>query len=325
MTGLAGLPRIALAQLAVRPGRPDLNVERMLAFVEEARGREAEIVVFSEMCVPGYILGDAWELDRLVEDFAQWSEVLREASAGITLCFGNVVLDPERIGEDGRMRKFNAVRVCRDRAWVGRDVPPGLPPGTHAKTLHPNYRFFDDDRHFYSLRKLADAAGRSVYEWMVPFEVPRRGGGRFRFGVQLCEDIWCQDYEHEGEVLDTVRAYRRNGAEAVFNLSASPWTWQKSDKRNRTVREVLSRSPLPFLYVNNVGAQNNGKNVVVFDGDSSVYAPGGEIAARADPWRESLLIVPAAGRGRRLAWAAALFLGGRRQSIRLARPSGRAE
>src|SRR5207247_2186932 len=131
---------------------------------------------------------------------------------------------------------------------------------------------------------------RSVYEWCVPFEVPRRDGGAFRFGVQLCEDIWCQDYRYDDDILDTLRAYQQRGAEAVFNLSASPWTWQKSDKRNRVVRDILGRSPVPFLYVNQVGAQNNGKNILTFDGDTTVYAPNGAIVRRAQPWRECMML-----------------------------------
>jgi len=286
------LPTIALAQMHVVPGRPDLNVARMRATIDEARAANAEVVVFSEMCISGYLIGDAWELDALVEDFASWSDDIRAASHGITVIFGNVFMDEDAVGEDGRSRKYNAVYVCCDGRFVGRDaVPAGLPAGVHTKTLHPNYRFFDDDRHFFSLRKLAESTGRSVYDWMVPFEVPRRDGGRFRFGVQLCEDIWCQDYNCGGDTLDTLRAYHVKGAQAVFNLSASPWTWQKNDKRNRTVREVLARSPLPFFYVNHVGAQNNGKNILVFDGDTTAYARDGRIIGRAAHWSEDLLLI----------------------------------
>ncbi|MCP5151599.1 MAG: NAD(+) synthase [Ectothiorhodospiraceae bacterium] len=289
------LPRIALAQMEVRPGRPDVNVARMIALLAQARDAGAEVVAFPELCVSGYILGDLWEVDVLVDDFAEWSESVREASAGLTVVFGNVVVDPAAIGEDGRRRKYNAVRVCHDGRWLAREVPGDLPPGTHPKTLHPNYRYFDDDRHFYSVRKLALATGHDWRAWMRPFEVPLRDGRRFRFGVQLCEDMWCQDYCAGGEVLDTVRAYREAGADAVFNLSSSPWTWQKNDKRNRTVREVLARSPVPFFYVNHVGAQNNGKNVLVHDGDTTAYAPDGTVIARAEPWREALVVVPGDG------------------------------
>lgn len=291
---IAELPSIALVQMEVKPGRPDLNSARMIEFIEQARLANAEIVVFSEMCLSGYLIGDLWEIDSLVMDFAGYSEMIREASQGMAVLFGNVAVDPARIGEDGRLRKYNAVYVCADGEYVARaDVPPGLPTGVHPKTLHPNYRFFDDDRHFYSLRKLAQEQNRSVYDWMAPFEIPRCGGGTFRFGVQLCEDIWCQDYSYDEDILDTLRAYQERGAEAVFNLSASPWTWQKSDKRHRVVRDILARSPLPFFYVNQVGTQNNGKNIITFDGDTTVYEQHGEIVQRAEPWAERLVLTRA--------------------------------
>ena len=291
MSATRALPRIALAQMAVRPGRPDLNVARMLELIGDAREMGAEVVAFPELCVPGYIVGDLWEVDALVEDFVAWSDEVRDASAGLTVLFGNVAIDRAEIGEDGRVRKFNAVYVCHDRHYVERDVPEGLPQGVHIKTLQPNYRFFDDDRHFYSLRKLAASHGRTVADWLVPFQVQGGDGETLKLGVQLCEDIWCEDYRHDGESLDTLAIYHARGAHAVVNLSSSPWTWQKGDKRNRTVREVLRRSPLPLFYVNQVGALNNGKNILVFDGDSTVYAESGAIVARAMPWKEQLLQV----------------------------------
>ena len=295
---LDDFPAIALVQMDVQPGRPDVNTARMLEHLATARAGGAELVVFSELCVTGYILGDLWEVDSLVEDFAAYSDEIRRSSRGLTVVFGNVAVDPNRIGEDGRRRKYNAVHVCHDGRYVGRPELPaaGFPSGVQPKTLHPNYRFFDDDRHFYSVRKLSDESGRPIEDWLVPFEIEAEDGRRFRFGVQLCEDIWCQDYRYAGDILDSLHVYHRRGAQAVFNLSSSPWTWQKNDKRNRTVREVLARSPVPLLYVNHVGAQNNGKNIIVFDGDTTVYDSSGAIQARATPWREEVVHVRAPSR-----------------------------
>ena len=287
----ADLPTVALAQMEVRPGRPDLNVESMLGFIDRAREARAAIVAFPEMCIPGYIVGDAWEVDALVEDYEGWSIAIRDASRGIAVVFGNVAIDRDAIGEDGRMRKLNAAWVCRDGHFVARTGLPGrLPHGVHPKTLHPNYRFFDDDRHFYSLRKIAAETDTRVAEWLVPYEIPT-GGGTVRLGVQLCEDIWHQDYRYCRETLDTLGAWHRTGADLVINLSASPWTWQKNDKRNRVVREAMARSPVPFFYVNQVGAQNNGKNILVFDGDTCAYRTDGSLAGRVPPWREAMLVI----------------------------------
>ena len=84
----SGLPTIALVQMEVRPGLPDLNAARMVELIGAARDRGAEIVVFSELCISGYIIGDLWELDTLVQDFAGYSEDIRAASQGITVVFG---------------------------------------------------------------------------------------------------------------------------------------------------------------------------------------------------------------------------------------------
>ena len=287
----AALPTVALAQMEVRAGRPDLNVRSMLEFIERAREAGAAIVAFPEMSIPGYILGDAWEIDALVEDYESWSAEIRDASRGIAAVFGNVAIDRGAIGEDGRVRKLNAAWVCHDERFVERPgLPAPLPHGVHPKTLHPNYRFFDDDRHFYSLRKIAAETDTRVSEWMIPYDIPT-DRGVVRLGVQLCEDIWHQDYRHCHEPLDTLRAWHRAGADLVINLSASPWTWQKNDKRNRVVREAMIHSPVPFFYVNKVGAQNNGKNILVFDGDTCGYRTDGSIMDRAPPWREALLVL----------------------------------
>ena len=277
--------------MEVRAGRPDLNVESMLGFIERAREAGAAIVAFPEMCIPGYILGDTWEIEAFVEDYESWSTAILDASRRIAVVFGNVAIDRRAIGEDGRVRKLNAVWVCYDGRFVERaGLPASLPYGVQPKTLHPNYRFFDDDRHFYSLRKIAGETDTRVSDWMIPYEIPTERGA-VRLGVQLCEDIWHQDYRYGRETLDTLRAWYRAGADLVINLSASPWTWQKNDKRNRVVREAMARSPVPFFYVNQVGAQNNGKNILVFDGDTCGYRTDGSLAGRAPPWREAMLVL----------------------------------
>ena len=302
--------------MEVRAGRPDLNVRSMLGFVERARETGAAIVAFPEMSIPGYILGDAWEIDALVEDYERWSAEIRDASRGIAIVFGNVAIDREDIGEDGRLRKLNAAWVCHDGRFIARPgLPAALPHGVHPKTLHPNYRFFDDDRHFYSLRKIVGETDTRITDWMIPYEIPA-GSGVVRLGVQLCEDIWHQDYRHCHETLDTLKAWHRAGADLVINLSASPWTWQKNDKRNRVVREAMASAPVPFFYVNKVGAQNNGKNILVFDGDTCAYRTDGSLAGRAPPWREVMLVVEGG--------CATMFVLGESASNRLANVSDRA-
>ena len=144
MSRLSVLPRIALAQMAVRPGRPDLNVARMLELIDEARDAGAAVVAFPELCVPGYIIGDLWEVDALVEDFVGWSDVVRDASAGLTVVFGK-----RRDRPGAHWRRWTAAQVpmlpmsattaptCAARAY--RKV---FPDGVHIKDPAPELSIF---------------------------------------------------------------------------------------------------------------------------------------------------------------------------------------
>ena len=284
------LPQIAIVQMDVKPGKPDINVNQMISHINEARNEGAEVIVFSELCITGYILGDIWELDSYVEDYSLYSEDIRRVSKGTTIVFGNVAIDKKNRGQDGRSRKYNAVYVCNNEEYVLRDeVPEGLPHGIHPKTLHPNYRFFDEDRHFFSLRQLADYYGRPLSDWLYPYKISLQNGTDFRFAVQLCEDMWFHDYLSNNDSINILKTFASHGAQAAFNLSASPWTWKKDVKRNKVIQNTINSCPIPFFYVNQVGAQNNGKNVIVFDGESAIYNRQGKLVQQASPWEPCIL------------------------------------
>ncbi len=284
------LPHITLIQMDVKSGQPDTNVTEMIASIERARDQGAEIIVFSELCVTGYLLGDIWEIDSYVEDYSLYSEDIRRASKDVTIVFGNIAIDKANYGQDGRLRKYNAVYVCNNGKYVVREeVPVGLPHGVQPKTLHPNYRFFDDDRHFFSLRQLSDALGQPISNWLFPYKIKLRNGNTFKFAVQLCEDMWFQDYQSNKSSINILETFAGRGAQAAFNLSASPWTWQKDIKRNKIIQTTVKSAPIPFFYINQVGAQNNGKNIIVFDGKSAIYDYQGKLVSQTTPWVASTL------------------------------------
>ena len=99
-------------------------------------------------------------------------------------------------------------------------------------------------------------------------------------GVILCEDMWHEDYAP----VNPSEYFVQNGAEMIFNLSCSPWSWQKNRKRHSIVRNLLGECKVPFFYVNNTGIQNNGKNIVVFDGSSTAYDRKGNIVFEIPPY-----------------------------------------
>jgi NAD+ synthase (glutamine-hydrolysing) len=62
----------------------------------------------------------------------------------------------------------------------------------------------------------------------------------------------------------------------VVNISASPFGIGKSDKRDRILTQ--KSIGIEMIYANNVGVQNNGKNIFVFDGSSVVFKNGKKIS-----------------------------------------------
>ena len=148
--------QIALVQMRVIPGFPDRNTETMLHCIAEARERNADLVIFPEMAIPGYLLGDTWEQPSFLEDCVACGEEIVAASRGITVMFGNVAVDWTKKNNDGRVRKYNAFFTAQDGRLI---APDDMPYPFTIKTLMPNYREFDDTRHFFSLQKLARESG----------------------------------------------------------------------------------------------------------------------------------------------------------------------
>jgi len=268
---------VSIAQINIIPGRPDLNVEKMLAKISEAKNSGSKIVVFPEMAISGYILGDEWENERLVKDFVSYNQDIIDASKGITVIWGNVDFDESKKGEDGRMRKYNAGFVAQNGKLVDKIY----------KTAMPGYGEFDDERHFYSLQKLAYETGQKVEDLLNPIEITINGIKR-KIGVVLCEDQWASG-ENSDYAVDPVRTLCEKDSEVIINLSCSPWKQKKNDKRHRVIRESVKDFQVPVLYANNIGFQNDVDNGYIFDGSSTIYDADGSIQRMGKFFEEDLV------------------------------------
>ncbi len=275
--------RIALGQLEVIPGRPDLNSSAMLRMIGEARNQQADMIIFPEMSIPGYLLGDTWEQDAFLRDCEYYGQQIIAASNEITILFGNVAIDWTKRGDDGRVRKFNAFHVAQQGKLAGGD---NFPYPFRIKTLHANYREFDDTRHFFSLRKLAAELHTTVDQLLQPVQITL-GNRVLSVGCILCEDGWSDDYFTKP--IDILS--QNHFIDLLVNISSSPFTLGKNNKRNRVFSKEARDINTPLIYVNNVGLQNNGKTVYTFDGCSTVYCPDGEIAAYCSPFTAQVLTI----------------------------------
>lgn len=276
--------KIALVQMDIA-NSPQENAERFLAKAREAVAQGADIVVGSEMMLAPYLRGDSYENEDFVRDIWRAAMTIVAASKHINavLVFGGIGLDEDRdkVGEDGRIRKYNAAFVVQH----GRLIHNHAGLRFAIKTLLPDYRIFDDNRHFFSLRKLAEEQNLRTEALLQPFLVTI-SGHEYELGVMLCEDMWDDDYS-----VKPAKALCDNGAEILIDLSCSNWSWQKNAKRDRIIKAICQEYGRPFVYVNSVRCQNNGKNFITFDGASTIYNLDGEIIAMCTPWEEDVLIV----------------------------------
>ena len=142
-------------------------------------------------------------------------------------------------------------------------VAGGEMVGAYRKICLPNYAVFDEKRYFTP----GDRAG-----------VLDLNGTHV--GLNICEDIW----EPCGP---TVVAAREGDAGLVINLSMSPYHVGKGRQREAMLAQRARDAGAYVCYVNGVGGQDE----LVFDGQSFVFGPEGDLIARAGQFEEQLLIV----------------------------------
>ncbi len=275
--------RIALAQMEVVCGQPQHNFQQMKDQIEKAKAQHADLIVFSELCVGGYFLGDRYLDDDFCRYLASFNDKIKELADGIGVIWGNIgyqSLDGKTIGRDGRPARSNNAYFADQQAWVEHEKTTAY-AGVYTKHLNPDYRFFEDSRYFFSALELDHQPGFLLEESHRPFLF--KG---YRIGLEVCEDMWSSSYS-----LDMTAYYAECASDYVINLSASPWTKAKEQARHRCVKNHLAKYQIPtFVYVNQVGIANNGKNVTMFDGGSFIYQHNALAASCNDHFEKQLLI-----------------------------------
>ncbi|MEZ4701240.1 MAG: NAD+ synthase [Rhodothermales bacterium] len=231
--------KIALAQINPTVGDLTGNSRLIVDYAQRAHERGAELVVFPELSVCGYPPQDL--LDRpffiaSVERAVQW--IAQRVPAGLGVILGAPVRNPSTRGK----RLFNAALL----------LDGGQVVATARKALLPTYDVFDENRYFEPARSCAPVAWRGL-----------------RLALHVCEDMWNNEEQapyslYEANPIDELAAA---GADLFINISASPFYPGKHDVRNRLIEENCREHGIPFVYVNQVGANTE----IVFDGDSRVH------------------------------------------------------
>ena len=146
---------------------------------------------------------------------------------------------------------YNAAAVIAD----------GEVRAVYRKMFLPNYGVFDEHRYFQ--------AGTE------PALVELNG---VALGLTICEDIWEPGPPATSEAL--------SGAQAIVNLSASPYHAGKPLERERMLVQRARDNLAAVIFCNLVGGQDE----LVFDGGSVAVDQEGNVLARAPMFEEALCV-----------------------------------
>jgi len=274
--------RICIAQIRVRAAALETNFKAIRSAVETAVTENADVILLPEMCLPGYFIGDLWESSDFLRRCEVYHQKIAQLSHEITIIFGSVGIDGSRKNEDGRVRKYNAAYLAESGA-LRNNTAAGL--RFWPKSLMPNYREFDDSRHFFDLRKLAFEREVPLQTLLSPVCINLKNGTTMNLGIGLCEDGW--DVNYSSKPYDLL-CRSQSKPDILVNLSCSPYTRGKSERRRQIFSDKSALCKTPLFYVNAVGMQNVGKTVYTFDGQSGIYSSEG-FAPVGEPFAEAVV------------------------------------
>lgn len=248
--------KIALAQLNPTVGDFAGNSANILAFAQRAAKQGADLVVFSELCLCGYLPMDLIERPQFIDRNE------RELA-----CLAKQVPIPSIVGYAARATGSTGKSAANAAAVLAG----GEIQFVQHKMLLPTYDVFDESRYFQP------AAAQNAFSL----------GGQ-NLGITICEDIW-NDKTFWAKPLyerDPVAELVAKGANVIINISGSPYTIHKRALRLDMLRALARSHGKPVLYVNQVG----GNDSLVFDGGSVAVLPDGKIPAQASSFEEDLVI-----------------------------------
>ncbi len=249
--------RIALAQFNPTVGDFDGNSSRILALASEAQRRGADLAVFSELCICGYLPLDLLERPAFIQ---RNHDSLQDLAPRLPL--------PAIVGYAGHVEYPRGGKSIANKAAL---IHEGRVVFEQSKMLLPTYDVFDESRYF--------RPGDKQYVY---------GLGCEQLGITVCEDFW-NDKTFWSQPLyarDPVSELISQGTSVLINLSASPYTIDKRFLRVDMLRSIAIHHQRPVIYVNQVG----GDDSLIFDGASMALNPSGEVAAQAKAFQEDLVL-----------------------------------
>jgi len=246
---LESVLKVALVQMAPSLGLTAKNMETHLRWLESPEAREADLVVFPELSLTGYLLQD------LV------------AEVGVPLK-GDGFLAP--LVKASRERDILVGLVEESSQFLFHNAAVYLSQGrilhVHRKVYLPTYGMFDEGRYF--------AAGREFRAFDTRFG---------KVGVLICEDAWhlSSSYLLVLQGAHTLLVMSGSPGRGLATESVEATSVQTWERVGQTLSQFLT---VHWAYVNRVGYEDG----LAFAGGSYVADPFGELLLDGEENKEAI-------------------------------------
>ncbi len=251
-------PEMKLALLQLNPTVGDLKGNADL-ISHAIRGIDADLAITSELALLGYPPRDLLlNADFISRSWHVLENLAKELAGCIPALVGIAAPNPALEGRP----LFNSAALLHDGKIIR----------TFHKTLLPTYDVFDEDRYF---------------EPGYNPQILELDG--IKMGISICEDVWNDRdfWKRRRYHTDPIEELVKVGAEAIINLSASPFSVGKQLHREAMLGGMAHKYGVPFIYVNQIG----GNDDLVFDGRSCAFGAVGKLIARGKGFEEDIVVV----------------------------------
>ena len=272
------LVHLRAVQMQIFPKQVEKNASFILNEIKRAEKENLEILAFPEMSLSGYFIGDFWRRKDFLEECEYWKKQIIAFTQNSTLIvvFGCPIVDWKKRGEDGTVRKYNGAVIAQKgkASYV-------------MKSLSPNYILFEDSRYFFDGIKLSLEENKKFKDGCSPITLTHTHWPKpLQLGILICEDMWDKNYVHK-----PIKALLSKNCDLLLHLNCSPFHSHKEIERHSLLSQTSKAYKIPICYVNSIGIQNNGKNIFIFDGQTSVYNAQGNRIKLASFFQKSQLDV----------------------------------
>lgn len=251
--------KISIAQLNYQIGNFKGNKNLICGAIDKAKADGADLVIFSELCIPGYPPLDL--LDR-VDFIEKCNRTVSEIAAhcrGIAAIVGSPVINKKPEGK----KLYNSALFLSEGEIVF----------SANKALLPTYDIFDEYRYFEPEREFSTFSFKGV-----------------SFALTICEDLWDeQPFDNKFEktrlyTLSPMEKLAKFNPDIVINISASPFSYTKVEAKKNIFISKAAKYRIPVISVNQTGANTE----LIFDGASIIVNSDGKVFRQLHYFEEAV-------------------------------------